>query len=108
VNERVLRVAATALLVTLVSVVVVVVASNLHGQRSNHRIAVSKDQEWRLKSISPRDWNAIDVQAWASGLGLDAFMQGFRRSSVDGELLLSITEDEIRNDLKVTDNLLGG
>lgn len=107
VNEKVLRVVAAALLATLVGVVAVVVVSTLHGQRSNHKIAFSKDQEWRLKSVSPRDWNARDVQAWASELGLDAFMQGFRRSSVDGELLLSITEDEVRKDLKVTDNLLG-
>lgn len=106
VNVKSLQVFVTSFLITLILVVVAVGVVMIQGQRTKHRIAFSKDQEWRLKSIAPRDWNAVDVQAWAADLGLGEFMPGFKRSSVDGELLLSITESEIRSDLKVYDNLL--
>mmetsp|Transcript_9980 Transcript_9980/g.24641 ORF Transcript_9980/g.24641 Transcript_9980/m.24641 type:complete len:522 (+) Transcript_9980:355-1920(+) len=64
------------------------------------------DRAWRLKAVSPVDWSAHDVMYWAETMGLEEFKDGFRQSSVDGELLLSITEDEVKNDLKITNNLL--
>ena len=67
--------------------------------------APTADQLWRQKSVAPADWNTDDVEVWASGIGLDGLAAGLRRNGVDGQLLLALTEKDIRDDVGVENEL---
>lgn len=67
--------------------------------------APTADQLWRQQSVQPVDWSYDDVGVWAAGLGLDALAAGLRRNGVDGQLLLSLTEKDIRTDLGIANDL---
>lgn len=72
---------------------------------AGHIANPTADQLWRQQSVPPLDWNIDDVQVWASGLGLRAFAAGLQRNGVDGQLLLTLGEHEVRKDLGVSSDL---
>ena len=52
-------------------------------------------------NVKVHDWNVGHVAEWLHCEGLFQYIEAFTRNGVDGEILLSLTEDELRNDLKV-------
>ncbi len=95
----------------LVSAAVVVMLWNVWGfssLSSHHDFVASEVQLWRQSNISPQDWTVEDVDVWLGlKLQLDARERAiFRSNKVDGRLLLKLTEPEIRNDLRIGDNLM--
>jgi hypothetical protein len=58
-----------------------------------------------LQSVAPADWNHDDVGAWAVSLGLPALARGLRNNGVDGQLLLSLSEKDVRKDLAIANDL---
>lgn len=69
------------------------------------RTVLSTDQTWRLQSVAPLDWNYQDVDAWATSIGLRPLASSLRRNGVDGQLLLTLTENDIRKDLSISNDL---
>ena len=78
---------------------------NLAGGDLDGSAKATADQEWRQQTVDPVDWNHEDVGVWAAGLGLARLAAALRRSGVDGQLLLTLTEADIRNDLGITNDL---
>jgi len=66
---------------------------------------VTQDDEFRQTAVKVEDWNMRDVQVWAHALGNADLEYSLKKHAVDGPLLLSITEDEVRRDLGISNNL---
>jgi hypothetical protein len=66
---------------------------------------LTTDQIWRQQSVAPVDWSHDDVSAWATGLGLRELAVGLRKNGVDGQLLLTLSEQDVRKDLGVSNDL---
>lgn len=66
---------------------------------------LTADEIWRQQSVAPVDWSHDDVSAWARGLGLRELAAGLRKNGVDGQLLLSLSENDVRKDLGVSNDL---
>ena len=67
--------------------------------------ALTADELWRQQTVDPADWNHNDVAVWATGIGLQNLASALRRNGVDGALLLTLTERDIREDLHITNDL---
>jgi len=80
-----------------------------------------KKKIFRRKSISPSDsprlgefekdiansrqvtaWNDKHVKIWLKLIGMDAYCESFIRQKINGQVLLDLTEDHLKNDLDVS------
>ncbi|XP_039253118.2 uncharacterized protein LOC120330298 isoform X1 [Styela clava] len=59
------------------------------------------------RKLSPQIhlWDMEDVQSWLTVAGFRAFHASFRASTVDGEMLLLLTERELKEDLSMANNV---
>ncbi|XP_070571669.1 NAD(+) hydrolase sarm1-like [Ptychodera flava] len=53
-----------------------------------------------------QNWEVRHVAIWLKGIGFDAFIDTFTEHRVDGDLLLTISEDELSNDIGIMSKLL--
>ncbi|KAL1122631.1 hypothetical protein AAG570_002958 [Ranatra chinensis] len=51
-------------------------------------------------------WNFDDVVTWISQIGFGEFAENFATSRVDGDLLLQLTEENLRNDIGIKNGIL--
>ena len=94
----------------LVSVVALAALWNFWGFSifyPEHNFVPTKLQLWRQASISPQEWTIEDVDVWlAIKVLLDSrHRAAFRSKKIDGKLLLGLTENDIRRELHIDDNL---
>lgn len=50
-------------------------------------------------------WNTEDVREWVKQIGFTEYEQSFFDSKVDGDLLLQLTEDNLHNDIGMTNGI---
>jgi len=55
----------------------------------------------KKKSLSLSEWNIDDVADWLQEFGLKEHISVFTANAVDGEMLLTLTDDDLKNELKV-------
>ncbi|XP_035220571.1 NAD(+) hydrolase sarm1-like isoform X1 [Stegodyphus dumicola] len=51
-------------------------------------------------------WTEVDVKEWVKQIGFDAYTTEFLNSRVDGDLLLQLTEDMLRDDIGIKNGIL--
>lgn len=51
-------------------------------------------------------WSVEDVQEWVKQIGFGNYLQQFEESQVDGDLLLKLNEDNLRNDIGISNGIL--
>ncbi|CAL1297780.1 unnamed protein product [Larinioides sclopetarius] len=51
-------------------------------------------------------WTEIDVKEWVKQIGFDAYTTEFLSSRVDGDLLLQLTEDMLKEDIGIRNGIL--
>ncbi|XP_055938380.1 NAD(+) hydrolase sarm1-like isoform X3 [Argiope bruennichi] len=51
-------------------------------------------------------WTEIDVKEWVKQIGFDAYTNEFLSSRVDGDLLLQLTEDMLKEDIGIRNGIL--
>ena len=51
-------------------------------------------------------WTIDDVKEWVKQIGFDSFIQSFAQSKVDGDLLLQLTEDMLKDDIGIKNGIL--
>lgn len=51
-------------------------------------------------------WAIEDVREWVNQKGFDLYADSFVASKVDGDLLLQLTEDMLRDDIKMENGIL--
>ena len=51
-------------------------------------------------------WSVQEVQMWVENIGFGTFVEAFKEHQVDGDLLLTITDDELKRDIEMSSNLL--
>lgn len=51
-------------------------------------------------------WSIDDVKEWVKQIGFDSFIQSFAQSKVDGDLLLQLTEDMLKDDIGIKNGIL--
>ena len=49
------------------------------------------------------DWTVDDVSDWLQSIDLSRYINTFQTHMVDGETLLSLTSEELQNDLHIND-----
>lgn len=59
----------------------------------------------RILSSVP-NWKRGEVQRWLQQIGFSAYSERFQELQVDGDLLLNITDEDLRSDLGMTSGLL--
>jgi hypothetical protein len=74
-------------------------AYTMFSGREPSAVVLTADQQWRLKNIEPIDWTQQDVERWAGSVGVPDAVRGLHRHSVDGQLLLALTEEDVRRDV---------
>jgi hypothetical protein len=96
--------------VCLISTVVVVAVWNIWGSSliySKDDFVATETQLWRQTSVATQDWTNEDVDVWlALTVRLDPqYRRAFRSKRVDGKLLLGLSDKDIRDELRIEDNL---
>lgn len=61
--------------------------------------------EWTIGHFQVHLWDMEDVQSWLTIAGFRGFQAAFQASTVDGEMLLLLTENELKNDLRMLNNV---
>ncbi|XP_065190564.1 NAD(+) hydrolase sarm1-like [Sycon ciliatum] len=56
-------------------------------------------------SLELLTWKVDDIGAWLKDIGLETYAQRFAESVIDGELLSSLTDEDIKEELKITNRL---
>ncbi|KRG06117.1 uncharacterized protein Dmoj_GI13152, isoform F [Drosophila mojavensis] len=51
-------------------------------------------------------WSVKDVQEWVKQIGFNAYLSQFEKSQVDGDLLLKLNPDDLRNDIGISNGIL--
>jgi hypothetical protein len=51
------------------------------------------------------DWDVAAVQAWLAASGLQKHTELFSENAIDGEMLLTLTLDELQEELEITDEV---
>ncbi|GFR01371.1 NAD(+) hydrolase sarm1 [Trichonephila clavata] len=51
-------------------------------------------------------WTEVDVKEWVKQIGFDNYTQEFLNSRVDGDLLLQLTEDMLKEDIGIRNGIL--
>lgn len=51
-------------------------------------------------------WTTDDVKEWVKQIGFDSFITSFAQSKVDGDLLLQLTEEMLREDIGIKNGIL--
>lgn len=71
------------------------------GSLAGRRHTLRRSRGMEPPKLKVHDWNVGHVAEWLHCEGLFQYIEAFTRNGVDGEILLSLTEEELRNDLKV-------
>jgi len=66
----------------------------------------AKDTPPAYASKHVLDWTTDDVQAWCLGSGLKDYLPAFTENAVDGKALLTLTEKDLKDELKVNKPLI--
>ncbi|XP_017074001.1 NAD(+) hydrolase sarm1 isoform X2 [Drosophila eugracilis] len=51
-------------------------------------------------------WSVEDVQEWVKQIGFNDYINKFNESQVDGDLLLKLTQENLRNDIGIVNGIL--
>jgi len=65
-----------------------------------------KTKEAKLKNMDVPIWTNEDVLSWVRRAGFSAFAEAFKESEVDGDLLLQLDENNLKNDLGIENGIL--
>jgi len=70
------------------------------------RIHEMKENKFKEKIMDVPNWTEEDVQSWVKRAGFAAFTEAFKESRVDGDLLLRLSENEMKEDLGIDNGIL--
>ncbi|XP_019620754.1 PREDICTED: sterile alpha and TIR motif-containing protein 1-like isoform X1 [Branchiostoma belcheri] len=57
-------------------------------------------------NLSVPTWSTDDVLTWLKQIGFGGFRDAFKDSQVDGDLLLLLTDDQLRDDIRMSNSLI--
>jgi len=66
----------------------------------------TKAKEAKLTNMDVPIWTNEDVLSWVRRAGFSAFAEAFKESEVDGDLLLQLDENNLKNDLGIENGIL--
>ncbi|CAG0888489.1 unnamed protein product [Cyprideis torosa] len=85
------------------------VASSPHGFASKYAAQalrlIGEEVPHKLSQQVPL-WTSEDVCEWIKQIGFGTYTERFLKSRVDGDLLLQITEDDLKDDIKIDNGIL--
>lgn len=84
------------------------------GQSGQMGVALA-DEVYELtiaQENDPKQWTELDVKNWLEKMGCNQYVEAFKQNLVNGELLLTLTETDLKTHLGVSkfynNILLGG
>lgn len=54
-----------------------------------------------VKAVKPKNWTVGETMEWLGQQGLARYATAFAENNIDGELLLQLTNDDLRDELKI-------
>lgn len=71
-----------------------------------HRLLRDNDMEVNIDNLQVPEWSVEEVVMWVNKSGFQEYSSAFQESAVDGDILLMLTDANIRDDIGIRNGIL--